>query len=475
MREASQTPLAAALIFALALLGAGSKAGLAPLHVWLPLAHPAAPSHVSALMSGAMTKVAVYGFIRIAFDLVGAPTWWEGLVVLVVGGVTAALGVLFALIQTDLKRALAYSTIENIGFVFVGLGLALAFEANGMVMPAALAFAAAVFHAANHALFKTLLFCGSGAVLVATHTRDMEKLGGLIRRLPQTSVAFLIGSVAISALPPLNGFASEWLTLQAILLSPDLPQWPLKILVPGVGGLLALAAALAGACFVRVFGVVFLGRPRTTSAAEAHEVDAWSKTAMMALAVLCVLAGVFPGVVLDALSGATEFAVGARMPPQADNAWLTLVPVAESRSSYNPVLVLGFMFASMALLAALIHRFASLSVRRTPPWDCGFPDPSPTTQYTAGSFAQPIRRVFSASVFRARETVEMPPPGALDAARFKLEVRDRIWDALYAPVSGLIENAAGKLNRLQFLTIRRYLSLVFASLILLLLVIALWP
>ncbi|MGH6923656.1 MAG: proton-conducting transporter membrane subunit, partial [Propylenella sp.] len=229
IRAEAHAPTIAALVLALALAGAGSKAGLVPLHVWLPLAHPAAPSHVSALMSGVMTKVAVYGFVRIVFDLIGTPTWWAGLVVLVLGGITAALGVLYALMQHDLKRLLAYHTVENIGIIFIGLGLALAFQANQQTAGAALALTAALFHVLNHSLFKSLLFFGSGAVLAATKERDLEKLGGLIHRMPLTSAAFLIGCVAISALPPLNGFVSEWLTFQAILLSPQLGEWGLKI------------------------------------------------------------------------------------------------------------------------------------------------------------------------------------------------------------------------------------------------------
>ncbi len=255
--------LIAALVLVLVLLGAGSKAGLVPLHVWLPLAHPAAPSHVSALMSGVMTKVAVYGFIRIVFDLLGEPSWWSSMVVLALAGITTVLGVLYALMQHDLKRLLAYHTVENIGIIFIGLGLALAFRADGMEWAAALAFTAALFHVFNHSLFKSLLFFGAGAVLNATGERDMERLGGLIHRMPLASFAFLVGCVAISALPPLNGFVSEWLTFQAILLSPELPEWGLKILIPAVGALLALSAALAGACFVKAFGVTFLGRPRS--------------------------------------------------------------------------------------------------------------------------------------------------------------------------------------------------------------------
>ncbi|MEA2768200.1 MAG: hydrogenase-4 component, partial [Acetobacteraceae bacterium] len=222
----------AAVVLIVALVGAGSKAGLVPLHVWLPLAHPAAPSHVSALMSGVMTKVAIYGFIRIVFDLIGPNGWWAGTVVLALGGITAVLGVLHALMERDLKRLLAYSTVENVGIVFIGLGLALAFRANGFEAGAALALTAALFHALNHTLFKSLLFFGAGAVLTATGERDMETMGGLIHRMPRTAVGFLVGCVAISALPPLNGFASEWLTFQAVLLHPELPQWGLKLMIP---------------------------------------------------------------------------------------------------------------------------------------------------------------------------------------------------------------------------------------------------
>ncbi|MBS0385638.1 MAG: hydrogenase 4 subunit B [Proteobacteria bacterium] len=475
MRAHSPAPVAAASVLLMALIGAGSKAGLAPLHAWLPLAHPAAPSHVSALMSGVMTKVAVYGFIRIAFDLIGAPLWWWGLIVLLVGGLSAVLGVLFAMIQTDLKRVLAYSTIENIGFVFVGLGLALAFEANGLTAAAALAFTAAIFHAFNHSLFKSALFLGSGAVLEATGAREMDKLGGLIHRMPATALAFLMGSVAISAVPPFNGFASEWLTLQAILLSPQLHEWPLKILVPGVGAMLALAAALAAACFVRAYGVTFLGRPRSTDAADAKETDFFSLSAMLSLAVACLIVGVLPGLVMDAFAPAAQLAVGAHMPAQIHDRWLSIVPVAESRSSYNGLLVFAFALASMAATVLAIHWFASRSLRRTPAWDCGFPNPNSITQYGAGSMAQPVRRVFADFVFRAREQVDMPAPGAFEAARFRVDVRDRLWDALYAPIAGLVAFVSDKLNYLQFLTIRRYLSLVFASLIALLLALALWP
>ncbi len=475
IRAANHADSVAVFVLALALLGAGSKAGVVPLHVWLPLAHPAAPSHVSALMSGVMTKVAVYGFVRIVFDLLGDPTWWTGMVVLGLGGLTAVLGVLYALMQHDLKRLLAYHTVENIGIIFIGLGLALAFQANGMGLAAALALTAALFHVLNHSLFKSLLFYGAGAVLTATGERDMEHLGGLIHRMPYTSFAFLVGCVAISALPPLNGFVSEWLTFQAILQSPLLPQWGLKVVVPAVGGLLALSAALAAACFVKAFGVSFLGRPRTSAAEQANEVDRFSLAAMFLIVALCLAAGLLPGIVMDGLSPVTVAVLGDRIPAQAGISWLSIVPIAESRNSYNGALVFFFIAISAGLAVVVIHRFASHALRRAPAWDCGFPDPSPATQYTAGSFAQPIRRVFGTLVFRAREEVDMPPPGDGRPARFHVEVKDLIWDVLYAPVARAVGIAADNLNRLQFLTIRRYLSLVFLALVTLLLVLALWP
>jgi len=326
----------------------------------------------------------------------------------------------------------------------------------------------------NHSVFKSLLFFGAGAVLNATGERNMEHLGGLIHRMPLTAFTFLVGCVAISALPPLNGFVSEWLTFQAILLSPQLPSWGLKFLVPAVGALLALSAALAAACFVKAFGVSFLGRARTPAAANAKETDSNSLAAMYFLAALCLVAGIVPSFFIDALAPVTKSLVGVSMPHQAGVEWLSIVPIAESRSSYNGLLVFIFVLLSGSIAAFAIHRLASDKLRRGPAWDCGYPDPSPATQYTASSFAQPIRRVYGTTVFLAREIGEMPPPGATAPARLTVELRDLIWDAAYAPVAGAIGYAAEKLNSLQFLTIRQYLSLVFTALVLLLLVLAIW-
>ena len=354
IRESEHAPTLVALILILVLIGTGSKAGLVPLHAWLPLAHPAAPSHVSGLLSGVMTKVAVYAFVRIVFDLLGDPAWWWSMLVLALAGITCVMGVLYALMQHDLKRLLAYHTVENIGIIFIGLGLALAFQVFGLSWAAALAFTAALLHVFNHSLFKNLLFLGSGAVLTATGERNMEHLGGLIHRMPLTAFTFLVGCVAISALPPLNGFVSEWLTFQAILQSPQIPAWGLKFLIPAVGALLALSAALAAACFVKAFGITFLGRPRTEAARRAHEADRFSLAAMFGLAALCLIAGILPGLFIDALAPVAKSMVGASMPSQRGVPFLSIVPIAESRSSYNGLLVFLFMVFS-GVAAAVGH------------------------------------------------------------------------------------------------------------------------
>jgi hydrogenase-4 component B len=474
MRQAPPAAAISAVVLVLALIGAGSKAGLFPLHVWLPLAHPAAPSHVSALMSGVMTKVAIYGFIRIVFDLLGPPAWWWGALVPLLGGITAVMGVLYALMQSDLKRLLAYSTVENVGIIFIGLGLALAFQANEMPAAAALAVTAALLHVFNHSLFKSLLFFGAGAVLTSTGEREMDRLGGLIHRMPSTAPLFLIGCAAISALPPFNAFVSEWLTFQAILLSPALPQWLLKFLVPAVGALLALSAALAAACFVKAFGITFLGRPRSDVARTAVETDRCSIAAMAVLALLCLGAGILPGYFIDALAPVLDMLTGASLPRQEELDWLTIVPIAQSRRSYNGLLLFFFIVLAASLAAEAIHRFASARWRRSAAWDCGFPDPSPATQYTAGSISQPIRRVFGSFVFGAREDVRMPAPGDASPARLQVRLRDIPWDTLYLPIARLVGFVAERLNALQFLTIRGYLTLVFGALVTLLTVLAVW-
>jgi len=423
-----------------------------------------------------MTKVAIYGAIRILFDLAGgAIAWWWAAPVLVIAGVTALMGVLHALMQHDLKRLLAYHTVENIGIIFIGLGLALAFRANGMAAAAAVAMTAALLHVFNHSLFKSLLFLGAGAVQHATGERDIDHLGGLIHRMPVTSFLFLAGSAAISALPPLNGFVSEWLTFQSILVSPQLGQASLKFLIPVVGVMLALAAALAAACFVKAFGVTFLGQARGGAAEKAHETDRYSLTAMAILAAACLFIGIMPDAATQALQPAAQQLTGGTLPlPGQGPAPLTLVPFANGRSGYNGMIIFIFLILSGGLTAWAVHRFGSHAVARGDAWDCGTPGVGPRAQYTAASFSQPIRRVFGTYVFAAREEVDMPLPGETRAARFSAHLVDPAWRGIFTPVSRLVEWATERIDILQRLTIRRFLMLVFVWVVLLLMVVAAW-
>jgi formate hydrogenlyase subunit 3/multisubunit Na+/H+ antiporter MnhD subunit len=466
-------PALSGVVLWLALLGAGSKAGIFPLHAWLPLAHPAAPGHVSALMSGVMTKVAVYGFVRIVFDLMGPVDWTLSIAVIAVGAVTALLGVLYALMQHDLKRLLAYHTVENIGIIFVGLGMAMAFRSSGLAAAAALAFTAALFHVFNHSLFKSLLFFGSGAIQNATGERDMDRLGGLIRVMPQTAVAFLIGAAAISALPPLNGFASEWMIFQAAFLSAGLPQWGLRLMIPAAAAVLALSAALAAACFVKAFGITFLGRARSDAASSAKETDKASRFAMFALAAGCGVAGIAPGLFSNLLRPAVQMLTQAAMPFAPLPA--PLAPVAASHNTYNGLVIALCVVAATLIVAIGLKIFANRRTRRSDTWDCGHPEANVHAQYTAGSFAQPIRRVYASFVFRAREAVHMPPPCDLAAARLETSLSDPAWKLLYAPVGRSISVVSGRLNPFQHLTIRYYLGIVFVTLVVLLTVLAIWP
>ena len=310
LRQAALEPPVRDLVFILALIGCATKAGVIPLHVWLPRAHPVAPSHVSALMSGVMLKVGIYGLVRISWDLLGGgPAWWGGLV-LGLGLISAVLGVLYALMEHDLKRLLAFHSVENVGIVLIGVGTGQILAALGQPAGAALALGAGLFHALNHALFKALLFLGAGAVQQATGTRDLEEQGGLVRRMPQTAVLFLIGSAAISALPPLNGFASEWLTFQSLLALGRAAEVPLAVGAAVAAGLLGLTGALAAACFVKAFGVAFLGLPRSEHAAQAREAPWLLRAGMLLLALACVTLGLLPGLATTLLAVPTAQLVG---------------------------------------------------------------------------------------------------------------------------------------------------------------------
>ncbi|HEX5093106.1 MAG TPA: hydrogenase 4 subunit B [Burkholderiales bacterium] len=458
MRAQQLPPFWASVAFLLALVGFGAKAGLVPLHVWLPEAHPAAPSPVSALMSGVMLKTAVYGFLRVTFDLLPGQLWWWGVVALALGLASALLGVAFAAAQSDMKRLLAWSSVENIGLVFTGIGLAVLFAAYGMRGAMALALAAALYHIAGHAFFKSLLFVGTGAVLHATGERNLGRLGGLLRVMPWVGWTALLGALACAGLPPLAGFVSEWLLLQSFLFTPGLPNSFLNMLVPVVAALIALVAALAGYVMVKFYGVIFLGRHREEKLAEAHDAGPWERVGMLWLSAGCVLLGLLPAQMLDVLAPVTRLLGGGAL--AEGSGWL-LVPVSVERASYGPAIFAAGVAASCVLAFFLVRRLYHGRVRRAPPWDCGYPWQSARMQDTAEGFGQPVRQIFE-PLYRMRRQL----PTAFDAQpRYAVEVGDHAWHALYLPVARAVEAAARTIGRLQQGRIAIYLAYSFVTVI----------
>ena len=467
MRAANLSYGWASVAFVLAFFGFGMKAGLVPLHAWLPQAHPVAPSHISALMSGVMLKVAVYGFIRVIFDLIGQFHWQWGVVVLVAGSISALMGVLYALMQHDLKRLLAYHSVENLGIIFMGLGLAILFMAEGHPLIGAVAFVAALYHTINHALFKSLLFMGASAILHSANERDLEKMGGLLRRMPWTGLFFLVGCISISALPPFNGFVSEWLTFQAALQAWQLDSGVLRSLVPIAAAALALTGALAAACFVKVYGVAFLGRARSRPVRRARRAPLSMRLGQGVLAVLCLVLGVFPTTFVVLLNEVPRQVLGHGLTQATAHGWLWLTPVSPQTASYGAPLVAIALFVALGLGLWLLGR-GIRRVRRGDAWDCGFAPPTPAMQYTASAFAQPIRRVFGL-LFHIEEGVETRADGS---RRHTLRVSDRAWGLFYLPVARVVESAARRVTRLQSGNVRTYLGWSLATLVLLLWIIA---
>jgi hydrogenase-4 component B len=463
MRSAHLVPGWATAAFCLALVGFGAKAGLVPLHVWLPEAHPAAPSPVSALMSGVMLKTALYGMIRVSFDLMGQPLWWWGLVPLALGLFSALYGVVFAAAQTDMKRLLAYSSIENIGILFTGLGLAIVFAGVGMHAASALTLIAVVYHAMNHAFMKSLLFLGTGAVLHATGERNLGHLGGLIHRMPWVAWLTLIGVLAIAGLPPLNGFVSEWLLLQSFLFSYKVPHPFINMLLPLGAALLALAAALAGYVMVKFFGVIFLGQPRDTSLNRAHDAGIAERLGLVWLALGCVLLGFFPTTVISQFGLVTQqLNLGGL--PAGDAPWWLLVPVPERQSSYAPLVFFAVIVLVVVLAIVNVRFFYHQRVRKGAAWDCGFGGLNSRMQDTAEGFGQPIRHLFQPLFAIVRE---LPSPFDSEP-RYRLEIIDRFWRGLYQPLGPLVRQVADRVAWLQQGRIATYLLYSFATLLILL-------
>lgn len=459
------------LAFVFALLGFGMKAGIVPLHVWLPHAHPAAPSNVSALMSGVMIKTAIYMLIRVSFTFLGVTEVWWGLLVLLIGSVTALLGVLYALMERDIKRALAYSSVENIGIVFIALGASMAFYASGLAELAALALIAALLHVLNHSLFKGLLFMGAGSVYYATGTKDMERLGGLAKRMRLTSVLFFIGALSISAIPPFNGFVSEWLIFQSLLLSSSISDVTINLILAIALGMLALTGALAAACFVRIYGATFLARPRSRQASEAKEVPRSMLVGMAIPAVLCVLTGVLAFVLVPFIDSITSGIVGVSIAGQMVDGLMLKTP-SGSFSSMSPLLIavlLGVLFGA-ALVAVRLYG-GRTNRARGDTWDCGTPL-TPRNEYTATGYSQPMDRVFGAlyrseHVFSSEQSAD---PYVRRGMSYRTSVEQIFEKYLYWPAAHLASGVAKRVGVIQTGSIQTYLAYIFAILVLLLLI-----
>jgi formate hydrogenlyase subunit 3/multisubunit Na+/H+ antiporter MnhD subunit len=463
MRAAHLPPTSAAVAFLLAVFGFGAKAGLVPLHVWLPEAHPAAPSPVSALMSGVMLKTALYGLLRVTFDLLGGPAWWWGLVPLFLGLFTAIYGVVFAAAQTDMKRLLAFSSIENIGILFTGVGLCAVFFGVGMNALASLTLVAVLYHALNHAFMKSLLFVGTGSVLHATGERNLGKLGGLIRRMPWVAWPTLVGALAIAGLPPLNGFVSEWLLLQAFLSSHAVPKPFLNMLLPLGAALIALAAALAGYVMVKFYGVIFLGQPREPSLEHAHDAGWFERIGLTWLAAGCVALGLLPTHVMSWLE-LVPVQLGLIAGRTLDGSWWRVVPVMGRQAAYAPLVFLVVVTIVIVLTVFVVKRFYHGRARRAPAWDCGFVRLDARMQDTAEGFGQPIRHIFQPFFGMRRE---LPTP--FDAApHYGVTVSDRIWTHAYVPLATLVQRVARAVAWLQQGRIATYLLYSFVTLIVML-------
>jgi hydrogenase-4 component B len=441
------TPALRGVVFVALLLGFGTKAGLMPFHKWLPYAHAASPSNVSALMSGVMLKVAVYGVVRYLFFVLEPEPWW-GAVLLVAGSLSALLGVIYALRETDIKRILAYSSIENIGIIFIGLGLSLVFRTHGLADLALFALLAALFHAASHALFKSLLFMGAGSVIRAVGSRNIEKMGGLVKTMPVTAVLFLVGSAAIAALPPLNGFVGELMIFQSFTRSFSLGD-PSAVLLLFAGlSLFALTSALAAACFVKLFGLMFLARPRSEAAADAHEVPAGMLIGPGILAALCIALGV----------GSYQVFTGLGYQPPLPNLLVVSLALA------------GFA----AVIATFVYLASNRQSRVVETWACGLPPVTARMEYSAAGFSEPILTVFK-WLYRTSKLVQRDyydkQSSLLKRGFAELRTFNFFEQRLYLPVARFVQRVSGAVSRKHDADLDTFILYAFLAILALLLMV----
>jgi formate hydrogenlyase subunit 3/multisubunit Na+/H+ antiporter MnhD subunit len=469
----AMSPTVRGLVFVLTAVAFSSKSGLVPLHAWLPRAHPEAPSAVSALMSAAMVNLGVYGLVRVGFDLLGGgPAWWW-LLAMAMGGLSAVYGILQAAMASDLKRLLAYSTSENMGLVVLGVGAAGLFDHAGNKALAGLALAAALLHVVNHAAFKALLFCAAGSVLRATGERDLDLLGGLRARMPLTASLFALGALGAVALPPGNGFISEWLLLQSMIHGLAVPGVTTAIVLPVAVAVIALSSGLAAAVFVKALGVGFFARPRAEGAAAARESPLLMLAGMGLLAALCAALALVPGLLGDGLGRAVE-AVGHPGTRPVSGGGLQ-VRLDEVSAVLSPLWVVATLTVALGAVTATVRWAGRRRQRRTRArlWDCGGGAPTPRMAYTATSFAEPLQRVFD-DVLAPEQDVDVTPVREsaylVERVKFRNRVPDRIEHRLYRPVLDFLAAAGQSARRLAGGSVHAYLGYGFFGLVTLLVV-----
>lgn len=449
---------AALAIFIAGLIGFGMKAGIIPLHIWLPSAHANAPSHLSAMMSGVLIKMGIYGIIRTLSFFSTIPFWW-GVTILLLGIISGIIGVIFAIAQHDIKRLLAYHSIENIGIILMGIGIALLGASSNIPALILLGFSGALLHTINHALFKSLLFLGAGAAIHACGTREIDRMGGLIKKMPLTALFFLIGAVAICGLPPLNGFVSEWLIYSGLfkgMLDTDTLSDPyFALAVPA----LAFIGALAAACFVKVFGIAFLGSPRSESAADAHDTPLSMKIPMGILAGACILIGLFP----QALS------------PLLQTAAASVFPVATGPAAISDNIPLSMLSAASALLLLLVgvgallyrNRLARSTVTRSETWGCGYLAPAPRMQYTSSSFAAILTSLFGSLLSTHTKKPEISEYFPKNQS-FRSHTPEALLEKVYLPLFDSANSRLSLFRRLQHGRLHLYILYIVLTLVALL-------
>lgn len=457
------------LIFLLLFVGFGTKAGIVPLHIWLPYAHPQAPSHISSIMSGVMIKTAIYGIIRFVIFILGVNSYWWGILVLVSAVVSCLVGVIYALMEHDLKKLLAYHSIENIGIILLGVGLSMLFMSMNVPYLAVFALIAGLYHLINHAIFKGLLFLCAGSVYKATGTRDIEKLGGLIKKMPQTSVYFLIGAMAISAIPPLNGFVSEWLTLQAFFLGAFQVTGGYKLFLGLCAAMLALTSGLAAACFVKAFGITFLAKPRSHYAQDAKEVSLSMRAGMFFLSLLTVIFGLAAVFIIKLLAKVAGSATGmdtGQMSFSLNN--FTLNPQV-GKNIYLSTPLIAFVLIALGVMGFIVYKlFGAKKSRIYNTWDCGYYQLTARNEYTATAFSKPFRLAFSFFLLPYRRTQKIRE-SFYHVKSFTYETHTTMIfkKYIYEPILTLVFKSAGWMKRIQPGSIHLYISYIFATALLL--------